>query len=88
MLAHDDALQVPRDFTGVAVQTVEYDGEVIDLIGAKLDNYYHWMAEGLTRLLLSYQHFVLGGAAPHARVILPPKVRRSRSVPDDALMPA
>ena len=38
-----------KDFASVATSTKYYDEEVIDLIGAKLDNYYHWMAEGLSR---------------------------------------
>ena len=44
--------QLPKEFSGSALETIEVNEEVIDLVGNKVDNYYHWMAEGLTRFAI------------------------------------
>jgi len=59
-----------------AEQTIEINEEVISLMHPNIENYYHWTAEGLTRLLLSVAHYYgPNGAAPTARLLLPSRQR-------------
>jgi hypothetical protein len=48
-------MQLHNDFFGRADETVEIQGEVVNMMTPKADgNYYHWMAEGLSRSVLSF----------------------------------
>jgi hypothetical protein len=42
------------DFFGRADETVEIQGEVVNMLTPKLDNYYHFLAEGLSRSAFSF----------------------------------
>ncbi len=74
---------------GRADETIEVRGEVVNLITPKMENYYHWIAEGLSRsalcfarcyeltvisILLSYKYFYSDDkVAPKARILMPNK---------------
>lgn len=64
---------LPRDFRGAADRTFEYE-EVVSMLHPSITNYYHWTAEGLTRLLLSLDYyFGDDGVAPKAALLMPAK---------------
>ena len=69
---------IPRDYSGKAESTEYIKTPVVNLLHPSISNYYHWTAEGATRLLLSLDYFVgtktSPGVEPNARFLLPSKI--------------
>ena len=69
---------IPRDYTGKASTTESIGTPVVSLLHPSISNYYHWTAEGATRLLLSLDHFIgtknSPGVEPEARLLIPSKI--------------
>lgn len=69
---------IPRDYKGVADETVRFKEPVISLLHPSINNYYHWTAETATRFLLSLDYFIGddegAGLEPEARFLIPSKI--------------
>ena len=69
---------IPRDYKGVADETLRFKEPVISLLHPSINNYYHWTAESATRFLLSLDYFIGddegAGLEPDARFLIPSKI--------------
>ena len=50
----DFSLQITGNFVGTAKHTIKIDEDVVSLLSPYATNYYHWITEGVLRLVCIY----------------------------------
>lgn len=69
---------IPRNYKGIADETIRIKEPVVSLLHPSINNYYHWTAESATRFLLSLDYFVGddegAGLEPEARFLIPSNI--------------